>query len=450
MTELPGLKRLTHPAKDELIHDLWDEVQRLREKVSKPTKTSKNSSLPPAQGFKPAVKPKEAAQSQREKESEATGGGRELSEQPDKMVKAVVTECQDCGHRIEQTGQRLLQRYDKIDIPPIRPIVTRVERYGCDCPACGKAQIGLVPALLSPGSPFSPRIAALVTTLRYGHAISYQRIAQLMATVFGFTISQGAIASLLRRVQAALVEPVGEILQRIRQAKRIGSDETSARVFGQNQWEWVFQNDDCCYHVIRPSRGQDVIQEVMDKHQPDVWVSDLFSAQKTHPAKTWQVCLAHQLRDCHYGIDAGDTVFSPVMKRILLRALAYHCRWSELSASTQYQYRCRIHRQLAIALALSPTQADGIRLQNRYRDLRDHLFLFLEDTTIPPTNNASEQALRMSVIFRKVTNGFRSDWGQDLFAQVRSVVNTGMRQGLSAFQAIEAALDPTQSLFPQG
>jgi hypothetical protein len=38
----------------------------------------------------------------------------------------------------------------------------------------------------------------------------------------------------------------------------------------------------------------------------------------------------------------------------------------------------------------------------------------------------------MSVIFRRVTNGFRSEWGRDLLAAVRSVVNTGKRQGLTA------------------
>jgi len=37
---------------------------------------------------------------------------------------------------------------------------------------------------------------------------------------------------------------VNQILQRLRQAKLICSDETSARVNGQNQWEWVFQNQD--------------------------------------------------------------------------------------------------------------------------------------------------------------------------------------------------------------
>ncbi|MDM8567703.1 IS66 family transposase, partial [Candidatus Halobeggiatoa sp. HSG11] len=60
---------------------------------------------------------------------------------------------------------------------------------------------------------------------------------------------------------------------------------------------------------------------------------------------------------------------------------------------------------------------------------------------------SSEQAIRMSTIFRKVTNGFRSDWGKDLFASVRSVVNTGQRQGFSAFQSIKIALSPLKSFF---
>ena len=41
---------------------------------------------------------------------------------------------------------------------------------------------------------------------------------------------------------------------------------------------------------------------------------------------------------------------------------------------------------------------------------RRYLFVFLENRAVPPTNNGSEQALRPTVIFRKVTNCFRSEW----------------------------------------
>ncbi|MBI4780737.1 MAG: hypothetical protein HY785_05380 [Oscillatoriophycideae cyanobacterium NC_groundwater_1537_Pr4_S-0.65um_50_18] len=46
----------------------------------------------------------------------------------------------------------------------------------------------------------------------------------------------------------------------------------------------------------------------------------------------------------------------------------------------------------------------------------------------------------LRVIFRKVTNGFHSDWGAELFAQVRSLINTAKRQGISAFDDIFCAL----------
>jgi transposase len=446
MTELPDLKQLTDEAKDALIVSLWEELQKLQQKRVK--KTSKNSSLPPAKGFKAEVNRDEReGGEQRAGSLGRAGGGRCLSDNPDQIIETSVKTCQACGVEIAKSDQQLMERYDKIEIPPITPTVTRVERYGCCCPGCGAQQIAAVPVGMEPGSPFGDRIAALVTTMRYSHGISYSRLQQMLGEVFGLEISQGAISNLLSRVKAQLQSEVDGILAVLRSARLVGSDETSARVNGKNQWEWVFQNDQVCFHMIRPSRGGDVIAEVMQDHRPGVWVSDLFSAQKTHPGELWQVCLAHQLRDCQYGIDAGDTIFSNRMKRLLLRAFVLQKRWVDLAQSTRYQYRCRLYRDLKAVLALSPTQADGIRLQKRYCQLQDNLFLFLDDSTIPLTNNASEQALRWSVIFRKVTNGFRSDWGRDLFAAVRSVVNTGRRQGLSAFESILVALNPLESLF---
>jgi transposase len=370
-----------------------------------------------------------------------------LSENPDQVLEAKLKSCKKCGLDLSESIQKLVQRYDKIDIPPIRPVVTQVKLYGCTCPDCGEVQVAPAAAGFEPGSPFQDGVVALVTALRYEHAIGYERLSRTMAEIFNLPISEGALSNIWMSVGQRLEPTIAEIECRLRSSRLVCSDETGARVKGKTQWEWVFQNEQVCLHVIRPSRGGDVIEEVMQGNRPEIWVSDLFSAQKTHPAENWQVCLAHQLRDCQYGIDAGDKVFSAPMKQLVLRACALHRRWEKLSASTQYQYRRDIDRRLERLLSLSPTNKDGIRLQKRYRKLRDNLFLFLGDTTIPPTNNGSEQAIRMSTIFRKVTNGFRSDWGRDLFANIRSIVNTGKRQGLSAFQAISAALNPLRTRF---
>ena len=454
MEKLPDMSSLSGEAKDALIVALWEEIQRLRQRLEepkKPKKTSENSSIPPSKGFKADKKPSKQKKGGERRAASIgrVGGGRKLHPNPNERMILRLQCCPDCSAAIPQSEQRLHSRYDRIELPKIAPIVTRVERYQGECKCCGIGLVAPVPEHLAPGSPFGQSIESLATYLRYGHAISYERLHQLLGEVFNLSISEGAIANLLTRVKDRLAQPLAEILSHLRQAELICSDETSARVNGKNQWEWVFQNPAVCVHTICATRGGSVIYSVLEGHKPKVWVSDLFSAQATHPGQQWQVCLAHQLRDCQYAIDAGDTVFASQMKALLKRALATHHRRGELADSTRYQYRLEIKRQLRKLLQLEPDQADGIRLKKRYENLRDNLFLFLEDASIPPTNNASEQAIRMSTIFRKVTNGFRSDWGKDLFAAVRSVVNTGKRQGLSALQSIQITISG-RSLFQPG
>jgi len=59
---------------------------------------------------------------------------------------------------------------------------------------------------------------------------------------------------------------------------------------------------------------------------------------------------------------------------------------------------------------------------------------------VPYTNNACERALRPSVIFRKVTGGFRAEWGARVYAAAVSIIATGRLHGLTAFGALRAAL----------
>ena len=189
-------------------------------------------------------------------------------------------------------------------------------------------------------------------------------------------------------------------------------------------------------HVIRHSRGTGVVREGMAGHRPALWVSDLYRAQQGHAAD-WQICLAHQLRDCQFAIEAGDAIFAPRIKMLLLRAFVLARRRHHLAETTRRQYCQRLERQLDAVMALAPTTRDGRRLRKRYGKLRAHLFTFLDHPEIAPDNNSSERELRPTATYRKVTGGFRSDWGPDLFAGFRSIVGTAARRGISAYQAIK-------------
>jgi len=65
----------------------------------------------------------------------------------------------------------------------------------------------------------------------------------------------------------------------------------------------------------------------------------------------------------------------------------------------------------------------------------------MKNRAIPPTNNGSEQAIRPCVTFRKVTNCFRSEWGAELYADIRSTLETARRRAIGALQAIRLTLD---------
>jgi transposase len=457
MDKLPKLDHLSESEKDALIMALWAEVQGLKAQLAalagkpqEPHKDAHNSSVPPSRTPKANRPAAPRTETRREASVGRAGGGRPLHPTPDQVLIAQAKSCPHCGGAVQAHEQHPHAVYDKIELPPITPVVTRVEQHAGQCPHCGQSYVAPVPVGMEPGTPFGTSIERLATYLRYTHAISYRRLSAFFAEVCRVPISEGALANLFQRVHTRLDDRVAEILTRLRSSRLICSDETGARVNGCTQWEWVFQNAAVCVHVIRPSRGHGVIHEVLGDHRPTIWVSDLYSAQRHHPAEDWQVCLAHQVRDCQFALEAGDTVFAPRMKGVLLRAFAIHKRRDTLAASTLDQYRCDLQRRLDRCFASQPTSPHGKRLQKRYTKIRDHLFLFLEDASIPPTNNSSEQAIRMSTVFRKVTNGFRSDWGRDLFAAVRSVVNTGKRQGLSAYQAIQKALSPLGSLFEPG
>jgi transposase len=87
-------------------------------------------------------------------------------------------------------------------------------------------------------------------------------------------------------------------------------------------------------------------------------------------------------------------------------------------------------------------------LRKRYAAVREHLFTFLEHPEVTADNNGSERELRPTATYRKVTGGFRSAWGADLYAAVRSTIGTAKRRGTDAYAAIQAVLRGQLTLAP--
>jgi transposase len=408
-----------------------------------PPKTPDNSSVPPSQGRKANRAERRAAK----KRKGRPGVFRALAATPDRIVETLAEHCPHCAHALGPQDQPGYHAYDHIELPPIRPIVTRVHRHRGVCPKCRRGFSAGPPAGMSPGSPFGPDLTALIVHLHVTQAIGFERLARLLEEVFGLRISEGAIANLLARAQTPLAASAATIAAEVRASKVVASDETSARVKGKNWWQWVLLSSTAIHHLIADSRGAAVLTDFLGQTKPDVWVADRYAAQAGHGNER-QLCLAHLLRDAQYAIDAGDTGFAPGFHKLLQRAVAIGQRRPELKDTTLAQYRADLDRKLDRLLAVSPTAEAGRKLARAIRRCRGDLFVFITRRDVPSTNNDCERALRPSVIFRKVTGGFRSEWGARTYADAVSVIATGRLHGYSALHALRDALAGRPILVP--
>jgi transposase len=121
----------------------------------------------------------------------------------------------------------------------------------------------------------------------------------------------------------------------------------------------------------------------------------------------------------------------------------------DLADSTIATHRCRLDRELDRLLDLKPTDVEGGHLRATIAVTAcDKLLVFPTRHDLEATNNESERALRPPV-----TNGFRSEWGAKVYADLRSVVATGRLAGRAALAVIRDALAapaPKRTAVPSG
>ena len=425
------------------IEELTRRIAELEGKLGGPPKTPDNSSVPPSQGRKPNRADRRAAKKQKGR----PGVFRTLASNPDRIIDSVAERCPHCEHALTPADQSGFHAYDHIELPPIGPVITRIHRHRGVCPNCRRGFSAPPPAEMPPGSPFGRDLIALILHLHVTQAIGFERLVRLLDEVFGIRISEGAIANILARAGTPLTAAAETTAAAVRGSRVVASDETSARVAGKNWWQWVLVSSTAVHHLIADSRGATVLTGFLGETKPDVWVADRYAAQAGH-GKERQLCLAHLLRDAQYAIDAGDTGFAPGFHKLLQRAVAIGQRRAELKDTTLAQYRADLDRRLDRLLAVNPTAEAGRKLARGIRKCRSDLFVFVTRRDVPATNNECERALRPSVIFRKVTGGFRSQWGARTYADAVSVIGTGRVHGRSAFQALRDALAGRPILVP--
>jgi transposase len=410
---------------------------------TKASKTSENSSIPSSKVQKASISYQ--AKAQMGAKLGHLGCSRSRAE-ADEIMECRVSACSSCGMDLSQERQKIWGRRQLVDLPAIQPIVREALSYGLSCPACGIANQGAYPQGFDKGRMLGSHLEAMVVYLHHAHPLSYERVQRIFSELFSLELSVGTLTNVVKRATQSLANAAEAIRLQVKASAVIGSDETGLRVEGRNQWQWVFQTPNWVYMKIHPQRAALVIAEVLEQAKPAVWISDLAGAQLKHPARQHQLCLAHQVRDLQFALDCKPCLWAYRLQALFYKAMRLAKHRKTLAREHYLAQVQAIEQSFAALLEQSPKSKESQRLRRRYHKHRAGLFVFLQRDDVPATNNASEQALRNSVIYRKVTGGFRTQAGASLYANLISVLETARRQQRPLFATLTAVL-AEQSVF---
>lgn len=152
-----------------------------------------------------------------------------------------------------------------------------------------------------------------------------------------------------------------------------------------------------------------------------------------------QICIAHLLRNLTYTAQAfPDDAWSMDMLDLLRDSV--HQRHQ---GNIGQDVRTKMEERLDELLARPPvyTREDGReteldKLKKSIDKHRGHVFTFLTNPAVPPTNNDSEKALRPAKTKLKVSGCFRTETGVENYATVASVIQTAVKNGQNPFEAL--------------
>jgi transposase len=261
--------------RDELEGLTNPELVELVLRLQRPDKASRTSSKPPSTDRKA----KRDGTRPGGTKAGHKGHARDLSEASDLVEDHRPAQCRHCGLPFaEDDAGAVIGEYDEIDLPEVKPIVKRHRRLKCRCTKCGKTSAALLPQPAQ-GTPFGKRIPALALYLKSNQLFSYQRLQGAFADLFGLTLSQGALMNMFRRAAPVFAAGRDSALAALRRADVVACDETGVRIEGGNAYQWVFCSDEAIVHTADFTRAGQVVRDTMNGHQPDVWISDRYTAQ---------------------------------------------------------------------------------------------------------------------------------------------------------------------------
>lgn len=457
------------------VSALEQENEALREQLAR---SSHNSSMPPSSDG-PGVPARESkGPSGRGRGGQKGHGGHRRVLIPTEQCQTVVDHrperCRGCGAALGGEDPAP-QRHQVVELPPIVPIVEEHRFHALTCLACGERTRAVWPDEVS-RSGYGPRLVATVAMLGAQYRLSVRLTQEILAAMFGVTISTGSVNAARQEASEAVAGPVEEARAFVREQPVVNADETLANqgnADGGNPekrrgWLWTAVTPLVTVFLVSLYRSKETAKQLLGEGFAGILGSDRFSAYAWVDAVRRQLCWAHLAREfrkmAERGGESGRIGEGLLEQERELFALWHRVRDGTLKRSSFRKYVGPIRRAVVALLkeaaSFEPATGDRsgraktARTCAKLLELEEAMWTFVRVEGVEPTNNSSERAVRHGVLWRKVSYGTQSASGSEYVARMLTVLMTLRSQQRNVLEYVTDACraaragEPVSTLLP--
>jgi transposase len=449
---------------EELEGLLMSALLRIEELERRLAKDSHNSHKPPSSdGFKRYRKAQESSSKPNGGQTGHPGHTLQFVEAPDQVIIHRPEQCEACQCDLTAAAGQVKERRQVHELPPLRLVVTEHRVESIVCPTCQHQTTANFPVGVTAPVRYGSRVQALAIYLSQYHLLPMDRMDEVFLDLFGGGLSEGTLANWIQEAAQTLLPTMQQIKRLLLAQKLNHVDETGGRVKGLLHWFHVNATPWLTLYHWHRHRGQKAMDAIgiLPEYTGRAMHDRLSSYD--HYSCAHSVCGAHLLRDCLLIAERDHQPWAQQMHDLLVQMAQTTARFRATGAQRlpqeernsfvlQYfeilQQGFAAHRMLAPPPTAPVPKKPGRRKQAEAKNLLDALLkraeqilAFLDDLSVPFSNNLAERDLRMIKVQQKISGTFRSEQGATAFCAIRSYLSTMRKQGRSMLAAITAVFE---------
>ena len=445
--------------RDKQIADAEKKIADLERQLESRRKNSTNSSKPPStDGAAGNTRPPVQTRRKKSKRKQGAQKGHPGHHRPmvpvdqvEEVHSILPAVCKHCSEPLPQSAEQIrtvgeVQRHQVTELPPIVPYTIEYQLPKVVCAACGEGTRAPLPAEAQGN--FGPELMGLIAYMTIVCRMPRRVVEVFLEQLLGISMSLGSTQKCWEQASAAVAEPCQELEQQLKNEPVLNSDETGWRNNGEKRYMWALVASNFVFYTIQKKRSSEVLIHLLGAVFAGILCSDRFSAYFKYHKGLAQLCWAHLKRDILGIQDFAKTTDAEQFSRDALALYARLFRLWHKFKSGLIDRRQLIQRSIPLqkrwfALAEQFLDSDDREVRNLAIALYQHcerLFTFIEHPGVEPTNNGTEQALRIAVQLRKVIFGNRSAEGEIATARLLTVVQTCRIQGINALEYLKEAI----------